>query len=138
MEKQNQTHRAMLRPDKSIFAPEIRTKMVGDVVTPNGHHYENREFYYYPDEVFQEEDENGEKIFFVPAISLHKAKSERVVIPIFMFDFRPVQRTEIISYGVVNGLEIGIKYFFKPQIAITYNERLELEPNELPDSEDED
>jgi len=119
-------HITMVKPDKCMLS-EIRDLFIGRIQTAQ-HEHTDRRVYFYPDEVFVVEDKNGEKIFFVPVVPLNgKGRPEKRPIPIFMCDFSGHHKTEIIKYGDINGIKILYKHFSKPQISISYVERLEYE-----------
>ena len=128
-------HITTLKPDKCLLS-EVRDLFVGSVST-NGHEHTDRRVYFFPEEVFSIADNDGNVMFFVPIIPLNgKNEMEKRTVPIWECNFYPHHKSEIIMYGEKNGLEILYKHFEKPQISITYAERLEYEtvsedPDEL-------
>jgi hypothetical protein len=129
MEQQNPNrHVTQVLPDKCLCDLFFRSQFVGRKKT-NGHDHEDRTVMFYPDDVFMSDD-SDEEIFFIPITlknSISEEKNEKIPIPIFMLNFTPCQKEEIKSLGRKKGIKIGEKFFFKPKISLTYEERLDRE-----------
>ena len=125
MENKISGHISTIKNDKCLFA-DVPCLCIGST-EKNGHEYSDKHFFFFPDEVFCMEDGDGEKIFAVPIIPMHTIKPEKVPLPIFMGNFSPHHKGEIIMYGEMNGFTILMKHFIKPKISISYEERMEYE-----------
>jgi hypothetical protein len=100
--------------------PGIKELYIGKSVH-NGHEHEEKHVNFYPKEIFCIEDENGEKVFFVPISALHD-DSKKYPLPIYLCNFTSSQRTKIVVCGEIKGMEISFKHFTKPLIYINYDE----------------
>ena len=125
MEKQNShnnSHVAPIKKDKCLLC-DIFSGCIGG----------KKEVYFFPDEVFVDRDISiGEEIFFIPTLPASTdisvaEESDRIPMPIFMIDFTSHQRGEIMRFGAINGLEIGVRHFCKPKVTLTYELREELD-----------
>jgi hypothetical protein len=116
-----------IKPDKSLLS-EIRGLFMGSTIS-NGHEYTDRQVYFYPEDIFCVEDNDGEKIFFLMVIPMNgNGNPEKRPIPIFMCNFTRHQKKKIMEDGTSKGFEILYKYFLKPSICISKDERLDYVP----------
>lgn len=131
MESEISGHVALMRDDKCLLS-DVPCLCVGSTETKNGHQFSDKRVFIYPDEVFSGKNGEGEEIFFIPVIPLNGTnKPEKVPVPIFMINFSPHHKREIITYGEIKGLKILMKHFFKPKISMTFEERQEYESVEI-------
>lgn len=130
MEKQSEPSIAILKGDKCLKEPEIRCLCVGLVETRCGQH-EDKRVYVYKEEVFFVPDDDGEGIFFVPVIPVEGRKHERAIVPLYMLRCQNHLRQEIIRHGELQGLKINPRHFAKPQIALSYDQQLDINPDSL-------
>ena len=126
MEKENgqiSGHITELRPDKCLLSG-IRSYFIGKDENESGHKYGDRRAYFFPEDVFYEEDDNGEKIYFITIIPLMAKPAHRKrAVPIFMCDLSDHHINEIKGAARLKGFTIYRKFFEKPHIAVTYELR---------------
>lgn len=127
------SHQAKIRPDKSLLSEEIR-KMFLTYLEIKGHQHEFKEIIYFPREIFREKIFD-KFCFFVPAVRTGILEN-KLSIPIFMIEFTPEQKGELIACAQKNRLRLFSAYFSKPKISIDYGEREEICPN-LEDNQEE-
>jgi len=113
---ENSGHVTKVRGDKCLFA-DVPCLCVGSNVTSNGHEFSDKRVFFYPDEVFIGEEDDKNKIFFVPVIPVNANIPESVPLPIFMLELSDHHKMEIITYGLKNGFEIKESDFIKLQVA---------------------
>ena len=127
MEKSTGGHFVSVKPDKSLLS-EIRNLFIDSKGKTD------RRVYFYATEIFAVLDpDSKEEIFFIPVLpvaSTDHNNPERVPTPIFMLDFSLQCRNEIMDFGKKIGLDIQPKHFKKPQVSISYAERLQINDGE--------
>ena len=125
-EEKEISHLAAVRPDKTLLTREVR-EMFFTLQDREGHEHESKNIIYFPKEIFREEMIN-ELVYFVPTITApieEKGGSflNKVPLPIFMIEFTTEQKKELISCARKEKFHLSEKYFKKPKIAISYEER---------------
>ena len=127
---------AKLRPDKFLGDNYFRHMFIGHVKSGTSEH-EYRDVKYFPEDIFEVEDDGGEKIFFIPIMLVHDLPDEKNIdvsekkplpVPIFMLEFEVkanAAREEIKRIAKKRGLIIIDKYFQKPIMAMCYGERID-------------
>lgn len=117
-----QSHRAMIRPDKCLLSEDIR-KIFLTCQTVEGHEHEFKGIIYFPREVFQEEV-LGKAVYFVPAVHEEKNDNlfpEKFPIPIFMLNFTPEQKRELVACAKRKKFSLVDYYFGKPKVFLKYD-----------------
>lgn len=124
---QGQARNARVRPDKSLLAEEIRQLFIATEKCAE-HLHEKKEIKYFPARLCCEEI-GLEKVFFVPVESCQG----KCLMPIFMLDLSEEQRQEIKRYSrsLLGFRMINDKYFRKPQISLTYENRDEYAEDDV-------
>jgi hypothetical protein len=119
-------HISIFRPDECFLSEDAKNLFIGCVCNKSGVKHTDRQFYFYPDEVFCQKDDEGEEIFFVPVIPLNiDRESVKMPMPIYMGDFSEHHKKEIITYGERNGLNITEDHFLMPKNSIISEEQLD-------------
>ncbi len=122
--------RVWIKPDKCQLAEEVRCFCVSWIMH-KGRGHASREAFAFPDEVFVTKDpDSGERTVFILTTLLKSrfASAEKIPVPLYMVACKPHYKTRIIKRAALKEIAIGIKDFYKSQIAMTSEERLEFTP----------